>query len=64
MLLMPSPRGGLLGQIGWRLPDSERGSFDARRKRHLDFSGILAKSERELVAEQDEMHGFYKTRPR
>lgn len=58
-LVMPPESGGLFEHVRKLLPAEMQSEYDAYLKRYLDYGSIFSKSERELVALNNEFEHYY-----
>jgi proline iminopeptidase len=59
ILVMPQPDGGLFNQVNALLPDDQKKAYLACLSTYLDYGGVFAKSEKELVALNNQFAAFY-----
>jgi len=59
VLVMPQPSGGLFELVRQRLPAGQQAEFEAFLEEYLNFGGIFAQSEAELVALNREFGRYY-----
>jgi proline iminopeptidase len=60
VLVAPNTSGGLFEEVKARLPEDQRGEYNAWLQRYFDFGGIFSKSEADLVALNDEFGRYYR----
>lgn len=59
ILVMPQPDGGIFNQVNALLPEDQKKAYLAYMSTYLDFGGIFTKSEKDLVALNNQFASYY-----